>query len=169
MIVLGRDLRVEMHGAVDIWRAVGIDVHVGEKIPDAIVTVIETLTTTWENTLDGCIPAVAMPWPDIVLRVHPLTGAHGIKVVVAVERFRARTNLAWARHAFSLSPREAEIIEFVLRGYATPLIASHMHIAESTAADHIKRLLDKTRSNNRAELVAKLLGWRSSEDEAPER
>ncbi|GAC1460643.1 MAG: hypothetical protein PVSMB8_15590 [Vulcanimicrobiaceae bacterium] len=141
---------------------------VGEMVGEPVFSLILGAIADWGERLDDALPFVALPWHDIVLRVYPLESDPGLKIGMTVERFRARTNLSWARHAFALSPRESEIIEFVLRGYATPLIATHMHIAESTAADHIKRLLDKTRSNNRAELVAKLLGWRSSEEAAPE-
>ena len=36
-----------------------------------------------------------------------------------------------------------------------------LHIAPSTVNDHVKRMLTKTQSRNRAELVARALGWNS--------
>jgi DNA-binding CsgD family transcriptional regulator len=40
-------------------------------------------------------------------------------------------------------------------------ISKMLHIAPSTATDHVKRMLVKTGSRNRAELVARALGWQS--------
>ena len=47
------------------------------------------------------------------------------------------------------------------------VLASHyartaLDIAESTAHDHIKRMMLKTRARNRVELAAKALGWRGA-------
>ncbi|GAC1433385.1 MAG: hypothetical protein NVSMB5_27050 [Candidatus Velthaea sp.] len=166
--ILAGDLRVEMHGSTDIFAANGVQVSLGNPIGEPLHALVTGAVADWRDRLEDATPFVAMPWNNVVLRVYPLASVAGLKIGMAAERFRARTNLSLARHAYALSPRESEIIEFILRGYATPLIATHMNIAESTAADHIKRLLDKTHSSNRAELVAKLLGWRSSEETAPD-
>ena len=50
----------------------------------------------------------------------------------------------------------------VLKGFGTPQIATALDIAESTAHDHVKRMMLKTRARNRVELAAKALGWRGA-------
>ena len=49
---------------------------------------------------------------------------------------------AFARR-YGLSPREAEVAELVLRGYANPAIASMLGIAPATTKRHLTRIFDK--------------------------
>ena len=62
----------------------------------------------------------------------------------------------------TLTSRELEVLSLVLKGFGTPQIATALDIAESTAHDHIKRMMLKTRARNRVELAAKALGWRGA-------
>ena len=54
-----------------------------------------------------------------------------------------------------MSSRELEVLALVLKGFGTPQIATALDIAESTAHDHVKRMMLKTRARNRVELAAK--------------
>jgi DNA-binding CsgD family transcriptional regulator len=87
----------------------------------------------------------------------PLIGTAGF--AVTIERIKARNAIEGARRRFSLSPREIDVLALVLEGCDTPAVAVRLHIARSTANDHVKRMLAKTGSRNRAELVARVLGW----------
>ena len=77
-----------------------------------------------------------------------------------VERYRSRDSLTWAAKEFAISRRELEVLALLLQGMSTNEIAQSLCIAESTADFHLKRLLAKTASRNRPELVAKVLGWK---------
>jgi DNA-binding CsgD family transcriptional regulator len=62
---------------------------------------------------------------------------------------------AFARR-YGLSPREAEVAELVLRGYANPVIASTLGIAPATAKRHLTRIFDKIGVDSRTQLVSRL-------------
>lgn len=62
---------------------------------------------------------------------------------------------AFARR-YGLSPREAEVAELVLRGYANPVIASTLGIAPATTKRHLTRIFDKIGVDSRTQLVSRL-------------
>ncbi len=62
---------------------------------------------------------------------------------------------AFARR-YSLSRREAEVAELVLRGYRNPEIATTLGIASTTTKRHLTRIFRKTGVHSRAHLVNRL-------------
>ena len=79
-----------------------------------------------------------------------------------VERYRSRNPLRLAAEKFAMSSRELEVLSLVLKGFGHAADRDALDIAESTAHDHIKRMMLKTRARNRVELAAKTLGWRGA-------
>mgnify|MGYP001142744516 CR=1 FL=1 len=63
-----------------------------------------------------------------------------------------------ARHRWSLSPREAEILEFALRGRAREEYLDMAGISVNTYKTHVRKLLDKTDYDNLSSLAIDLLG-----------
>jgi DNA-binding CsgD family transcriptional regulator len=59
--------------------------------------------------------------------------------------------------AFALTPRERQVAELALRGASTKSICETLHISRETLKTHMRRLFEKTGTNNRTALVAKLL------------
>ena len=57
---------------------------------------------------------------------------------------------------YGLSPREAEVAELVLRGYANPAIALALGIAPTTTKRHLTRIFDKIGVDSRTQLVSRL-------------
>lgn len=51
----------------------------------------------------------------------------------------------------SLTPREAEILSFVSRGWDDDRIAEHLHVAKVTVRTHVKNILGKLGLGNRVE------------------
>ena len=51
----------------------------------------------------------------------------------------------------SLTPREAEILRFVSRGWDDDRIAEHLHVAKVTVRTHVKNILGKLGLGNRVE------------------
>jgi DNA-binding CsgD family transcriptional regulator len=52
------------------------------------------------------------------------------------------------------------VLTLLLEGRDTRSAAASLGIAPSTVNDHVKSMLAKTDSRNRAEMVARVLGWR---------
>lgn len=91
------------------------------------------------------------------LYVHALPiGADGGDTRIAVYvRELGIEREAFARR-YGLSPREAEVAELVLRGYANPVIASTLGIASTTTKRHLTRIFDKIGVDSRTQLVSRL-------------
>lgn len=61
------------------------------------------------------------------------------------------------RHA-PLTPRQLDILRFVAGGLTSRQIAERLFLTEATVKWHVKQILTKTASSNRAEAVARVLG-----------
>jgi len=81
---------------------------------------------------------------------------------VRIDRFQPPNSLTGAAAQFHISPREVQVLALLLDGYHLDQIAQQLYITSSTVQDHIKSMLDKTRSQNRSELLARVLGWKST-------
>lgn len=134
----------------------------GDTLPPVVEGAVRSITASWTGDPPTWTPGAVVPLPFMVVRVAPLTGTEGPKIGVLVERYRSRNPLRLAAEKFAMSSRELEVLSLVLKGLGTPQIASALDIAESTAHDHIKRMMLKTRARNRVELAAKTLGWRGA-------
>jgi DNA-binding CsgD family transcriptional regulator len=163
--VLTRDFAVESHWIPDddpndvLQNILEL---AGEALPPVVESAVRTVTASWTDDPATWQPDTVVPLPFMVVRVAPLTGPAGPKIGVLVERYRSRNPLRHAADKFGMSSRELEVLALVLKGFGTPQIATALDIAESTAHDHIKRMMLKTRARNRVELAAKALGWRGA-------
>jgi DNA-binding CsgD family transcriptional regulator len=164
--VLGRDYRVELKwipagdGGDDALQNI---LEISEGLPPVVETAVRQLTASWTDDPRTWEIGIAVPLPFMVVRTSPLSGPQGeMKISVVVERYRSRNPLRHAQEKFGMSSRELEVLALVLKGFGTPQIAAALDIAESTAHDHIKRMMLKTRARNRVELAAKTLGWRGA-------
>ncbi len=164
--VLGRDYRVELKwipavdGGDDALQNI---LEISEGLPPVVETAVRQLTASWTEDARTWEVGIAVPLPFMVVRTSPLSGPQGeMKISVVVERYRSRNPLRHAQEKFGMSSRELEVLALVLKGFGTPQIAAALDIAESTAHDHIKRMMLKTRARNRVELAAKTLGWRGA-------
>ncbi len=96
----------------------------------------------------------------ILLRVLHLQGDHAGNLAVLSERLQLRDPITRAAARFNLSPRERDVLREVMLGHGTSQIADRLGIAETTVADHVKRIAMKTDSHRRSEIIAKVLGTR---------
>jgi DNA-binding CsgD family transcriptional regulator len=164
--VLGRDYQVELKwiprgdGGEDALQNI---LEISDGLPPVVETAVRELTSSWTDDPHTWEIGIAVPLPFMVVRTSPLSGPRGeMKISVVVERYRSRNPLRHAQEKFGMSSRELEVLALVLKGFGTPQIAAALDIAESTAHDHIKRMMLKTRARNRVELAAKTLGWRGA-------
>jgi DNA-binding CsgD family transcriptional regulator len=101
-------------------------------------------------------PAIHIVDADTLLRIIPLETADAPCVGIQVESFR-RSSFASAAKAYRLTKRETEILQLVVEGASNAQIAQALFIAQSTVADHIKSVMQKTQTTKRTRLISKFV------------
>ena len=92
----------------------------------------------------------------MMLRVFTLSGDLDGYVAVFIED-AGPDALTLASERFALTPREREVLRYILKGFSNARIAESLFISEGTVGDHVKKVLRKTRTNSRSELVVRVL------------
>jgi len=161
MHILDRDLNVvltwdgsqqERTAAVTALQA-----RLATRLPPVIEDAVRDLITDWTADPATQTLGVAHPVPFLTVRTQPMTGSAGLFVGVLLERPPGGRVFSRAARKFALSPRELQTLAFLLPGATLREIAKAMDITSSTVQDHIKHMLEKTGSRNRAEMIAKVL------------
>jgi DNA-binding CsgD family transcriptional regulator len=152
IVVLARDgsAHVEAGGAPPTLRALDLDGH--QPVPHGVYAAAlqarhgrdERATTTVRAPRGGWVSIRGIRY-----------GARPAAIVTEAERSRTAPLLLLA---FDLSDREREVAARVLDGEANADIARTLGITLFTVKDHVKRVLAKTRTSGRAELLARVLG-----------
>ena len=91
-----------------------------------------------------------------VLRVIPLAarGAPGYALVIEREAMpMSSADPDALSQKWGLSPRQAEVFQWLLRGYANKSIAAELQCSARTVEQHVTALLAKAGVNSRAELI----------------
>jgi DNA-binding CsgD family transcriptional regulator len=96
---------------------------------------------------------------DIVVRIVESYSPTGSLTGIIVEKLRTRDPLREAIQSFGITARETQVLRLLLRGASTAAIARELHIAETTACDHVRRIARKTNSRGRGQIVARVLGF----------
>lgn len=91
----------------------------------------------------------------LYVHAQPIGADGGDQCIAVTVRELGIEREAFARR-YGLSPREAEVAELVLRGYANPMIASALGIAPTTTKRHLTRIFDKIGVDSRTQLVSRL-------------
>lgn len=168
MHVLDRDLNVvltwdrsqqERTAAVTALQA-----RLAQRLPTVIEDAVRELIANWTSDPATQTLGVAYPVPFLTVRTQPMTGSAGLFVGVLLERPPGGRVFSRAARKFALSPRELQTLALLLPGATLPEIAQAMNITSSTVQDHIKHMLEKTGSRNRAEMIAKVLDQRNDGD-----
>ncbi len=129
-----------------------------QRLPRVLEEAVANVVRGWkESGEEG--EAIIRPVPSLVLRVSRLAGSAGSYVAVFVEHGTRREDLSGTAERFSLTRREVEVLTLILNGLSGGEIAQNLSIAETTVADYVKQLLRKTAAKNRAEMLARVLGW----------
>ena len=93
------------------------------------------------------------------MRLSPLRKVGEQQFALVVEADRNESCIARAASRYGLTKRQIEVLLLVLEGANAGDVARALKIAEYTAQGHIKALLVKTESRNRAAMIAKVLDW----------
>ncbi|MDQ6929729.1 MAG: helix-turn-helix transcriptional regulator [Candidatus Eremiobacteraeota bacterium] len=133
------------------------------RLPAKLESSVEKIVQTWMRTKSIAEQVVA-PLPSTILRVTQLSGPAGSFIAVFIEEHQRREDLAGAARRYALSRRELEVLTLILGGMNATEIAANMNIAETTVSDYFKHLLRKTGAKNRADMLAKVLGWSGAQD-----
>jgi DNA-binding CsgD family transcriptional regulator len=95
----------------------------------------------------------------LLLHASALTGygqASSDSVAVVIEPAKSSEIAPIIIEAYSLTPREREVVGALASGDTTSEIAARLFMSQHTVRDHIKAVFDKVGVSSRAELVAKL-------------
>jgi DNA-binding CsgD family transcriptional regulator len=126
------------------------------RLPQLFADTVRMLTAGWTDDFASRLPGIAVPVPFLALRVHPMSGASGWCTGVTIQRLRQENALIHAAAHYRISPRELQVLARLLQGSSLAEIAQTLTISSSTVQDHIKRLIEKTRSGNRSEMIANM-------------
>jgi DNA-binding CsgD family transcriptional regulator len=130
------------------------------RLPAFLENAVRRVTESWDlSDLATCTVGSTQPIPGLMLRVIPMRSATTVSIGVLLEPYKIRSTVRGAAATFAVSSRERDVLWLLLDGESIADIAERLHIAESTAQDHVKRLIQKTDSRNRTEMAAKILGW----------
>jgi DNA-binding CsgD family transcriptional regulator len=132
------------------------------RLPRVIEEAVRRLTTDWAKDAATPVDAIAMPLPFLSVRVHGMNSATEEYLGVTIDRMRRRNILLRAAKRFLITPREREVASFLLDGMRIDQIGDRLCISTSTVNDHVKKLLERTGSSNRSQMLARILGWQSS-------
>ncbi|MBZ6406355.1 MULTISPECIES: response regulator transcription factor [Pantoea] len=121
----------------------------GYSIPTIFLTGYGTIPLTVRAMKAGAFEFLTKPvMPDALLRVVSEALALSEKCALASQEKRAMT----ARFS-SLTPREKELMQYVIRGLLNKQVAAEMGISEITAKVHKRRVMEKMAVRSVSDLV----------------
>jgi DNA-binding NarL/FixJ family response regulator len=88
---------------------------------------------------------------DVLDGGAPMTGSVAKKVLT----FVPQNKLAKNPEVETLSPREKEILEYIVKGYSYKMVAAQINIATETVRSHIKKIYKKLQVNSATEAAYK--------------
>ena len=89
-----------------------------------------------------------------------LGGLDDSRVLIILEEIAPRRhdfNLERVRERFRFTDRETEVIVHLLKGWTNKEIANAIAISELTVKEHIKHIMDKTKTSTRTGILAQIL------------
>lgn len=89
------------------------------------------------------------------IKASPLF-ASSSQIALLIERISPHEMNRLLLELFDLTKREHELVEELLKGKSTKMIADRLHISSYTVQDHLKSIFIKTGVNSRRELVGKI-------------
>ncbi len=135
----------------------------GTKLSKQLISVVRCARDEWVAD-PNAQETITFHRGKHVLLLMRLRGASGNHLVISFQALARRATLRDEALRYDLTPREYEVLRLALGGFSAAEIATRLAIAETTAQVYLKRLLQKTNSRNRAQMVATVLGSRMSHD-----
>lgn len=163
--VLDPDFQIVLAWTAEQQRRValtGLRTRIADRLPGVLEEAVRGLIADWRSDSGTQKTGIAHPVPFLVVRTQPMSGPAGLFIGVRIDRFKPPKSLRGPAARFQISPRELQVLAMLLDGERLEEIGKKLHIATSTVQHHVRRMVDKTESRNRTELIARVLGWEST-------
>jgi len=95
-------------------------------------------------------------WLTLYGSLTEATPERRAETVIIIEPTKPEELLPFSMTAYGLSPREEEIVKFVVRGLSTSRISRTLFISEYTVQNHLRSVFEKVGVRSRGELVKRL-------------
>jgi DNA-binding CsgD family transcriptional regulator len=95
-------------------------------------------------------------WLTLYGSLTEATPERHAQTVIIIEPTKPEELLPFSMTAYGLSPREEEIVKFVVRGLSTTRISRTLFISEHTVQNHLRSVFEKVGVRSRGELVKQL-------------
>ncbi len=163
--VLNRDFQIVLAWTSEQQRRValtGLRTRIADRLPGVLEEAVRGLIAGWRKESGTQAAGIARPVPFLVVRTQPMSGPAGLFIGVRIDRLRPPKSLRGPAARYHISPRELQVLAMLLDGEQLEEIGRKLNIAHSTVQHHVRSMVDKTRSRNRTELVARVLGWENA-------
>jgi DNA-binding CsgD family transcriptional regulator len=137
----------------------------GDGIPMAVWTVVGALRRALKPETERdqasvprvCVRARSGQWVTLQAAMsesqHPSNPG---EIVIVIEPAGSK-EMAWLNTVtYGLSPREEEVVEFVVRGASTRQISQALYVTEDTVQKHLQNVFEKVGVRSRREVVKRL-------------
>ncbi len=152
----GKIMRAE-HGKV----ATGVLPTAVTKLCAEVITVLQvrTVAKDWEQVHIRRL--VSTSNPPVLLQAFGFPdpgGAQLARILILMEEVAQRKERGpeKARERFHLTARQHEVTRYLARGQTNKEIANALKITEQTVKEHIKHIMEKTRSTTRTGILARI-------------
>jgi DNA-binding CsgD family transcriptional regulator len=95
-------------------------------------------------------------WLTLYGSLGEATPERRAETLIIIEPTKPEELLPFSMSAYGLSPREEEIVKFVVRGHSTTRISRTLFISEHTVQNHLRSVFEKVGVRSRGELVKRL-------------
>ncbi len=95
-------------------------------------------------------------WLTLYGSLSEATPERRAETVIIIEPTKPEELLPFSMTAYGLSPREEEIVKFVVHGLSTTRISRTLFISEHTVQNHLRSVFEKVGVRSRGELVKRL-------------
>jgi DNA-binding CsgD family transcriptional regulator len=130
----------------------------GSTVPVPIFSLAATARQQRRDHLDDAAVGLYVPSRDGWLSLHASLpdGTRSKRVAIVIQR-ASREDIAPLRlETYGLTDREREIATLVATGLSTKALADRLFLSPWTVQDHLKSIFDKTDTNSRRELRARI-------------
>ena len=131
------------------------------KLCAEVITALQvrTVAKDWEQVQIRRL--VATPRPPVLLRAFGLPDRGGVqqaRILILMEEVPQRKERATekARERFHLTARQHGVVSQLAKGHTNKEIANALNITEQTVKEHIKHIMEKTRSTTRTGILARI-------------
>jgi DNA-binding CsgD family transcriptional regulator len=135
-----------------------------DGLPRAVRTVVLTLRRALSPERDRdeeSVPTLRARarsgrWLTLYGSLTEATPQRRAETVIMIEPTKPEELLPFSMSAYSLSPREEELVKLVVRGLSTTRISRTLFISEHTVQNHLRSIFEKVGVRSRGELVKRL-------------